>query len=228
MSAAAYYGRGADPRLARRELSRRLARATEPERCGCGCGCSERDRGPAPPAGRAAVCGASVCVEELAGRLHVHGLAHRYGVWSNTLVDQASDAAGRAFREIIEPGAFGPALARRELDIAVTVNHDTRQVLGRYQGRPTDDARVWSTRTGLHFRLTLPDDPLGHLVAEDLQAGILRGTSFVMADVRATWTVSADGEHLRRIRSVGELLDVALVRFPAYSFAPPDPVEAVA
>lgn len=124
----------------------------------------------------------------------------------------SSDLGG--FRERLARGAFRKALSRSG-PVHLVQQHDRRMLLS-------------ATDAGT---LTLAEDPkglpvsayiVGTTVGRDavmlIESGHLREMSFMftVAEGGDTWEQAADGSLIRTVTEVGELLDVSIVRGPAY------------
>lgn len=179
--------------------------------CGCGGSCctgkEKRQEGP--------FCAACACVSERAGRQWVRGRAAQYGVFSGTIQGE-----GRPFREIISRGAFRAALSDPARHIRATIGHNEALTLAEFPG----ELRVWDNEDGLHFEFPVPPNDLGAGALDGLRSGRLGGCSFMMTDVSSNFAQTESGL-VRRISSVGKLLDVSLVTQGAYMVQPPDPAD---
>lgn len=120
---------------------------------------------------------------------------------------------GDYFREVIERGAFAPAL--KGGDVRALYNHDPNLVLGR---TVSQTLRLEEDETGLRYTIDPPDTTLGRDVMTLVERGDVTGSSFGFTVKRDSWTrPTKTGElPLRTIHEVDWLRDVGPVTFPAY------------
>lgn len=114
-------------------------------------------------------------------------------------------------RERIAQGAFDTALETS--DVRALWNHDARLVLGR-QSSGTLQLSVDST--GLAYEIDLPDTSYARDVRALVERGDVNGASFQFIPEKIEW---ADDNTTRVHLSVGQLIDVSPVTFPAYEGA---------
>lgn len=144
------------------------------------------------------------------------GYAAKFGVNSLDLGD---------FVERLDPGAFGIVAERRgrkkPLETRALWNHDANFPLARYPGT----LRMNVDEVGLRYEFRVPDTTYGRDLASNIEAGIVKGSSFSfqIAPGGESWSVE-DGRSIRTITKVDALIDVGPVTFPAY----PDADVAVA
>lgn len=114
------------------------------------------------------------------------------------------------FREQIALGAFDGVM---ENDIRALFNHDSSMILGRSKA---GTLTVSIDNTGLVYDVKLPDTQ----VARDLYTSIGRGdisqSSFGFRVGKDHWEQLDNGDAVRTIIEVSELIDVSPVTFPAY------------
>lgn len=113
--------------------------------------------------------------------------------------------------EAIHPNAFDEAL--KTSNVRALINHDPSKLLG------TTDAgtlKLGVDPTGLEFRVELPDTSYANDLRELVGRGDVTGMSFGFTPGESTRTAAADGRQLRTWTSVGRLLDVSVVTYPAY------------
>jgi len=118
---------------------------------------------------------------------------------------------GGLFREVIEPGAFRAALARKD-DVRALWNHDPNHVLGRSTAGTlvlTEDER------GLRYTVTLPDTQTGRDLWVSVQRGDVSQSSFAFAVDAEEWRDQRSDMPLRVVKDV-HLFDVSAVTYPAY------------
>lgn len=137
------------------------------------------------------------------------GYAAKFGVNSLELEGE--------FIERIHPDAFGLVAERRgrkkPLETRALWNHDANFPLARYPG-----TLVMSVdEVGLRYEFPVPNTSYGRDLAENIKAGIVRGSSFSfqIAQGGEDWSVE-DGRSIRTVTRVGSLIDVGPVTFPAY------------
>jgi len=136
------------------------------------------------------------------------GYAAKFGVNSLDLGD---------FTERIDPGAFGIVAERRgrkkPLETRALWNHDANYPLARYPGT----LRMNVDEVGLRYEFPVPDTTYGRDLAANIEAGIVRGSSFSfqVAPGGDSWSVE-DGRSIRTVTKIDSLIDVGPVTFPAY------------
>jgi len=141
-------------------------------------------------------------------REYVVGYAAKFGVLSLDLGD---------FVERLDPGAFGIVSERRgrkkALETRALWNHDPNFPLARYPGT----LKLSVDDVGLRYEFPVPDTTYGRDLAANIQAGIVRGSSFsfTVPSGGDSWAVE-DGRSVRTIQRVDSLLDVSPTTFPAY------------
>jgi HK97 family phage prohead protease len=144
------------------------------------------------------------------------GYAAKFGVNSLDLGD---------FVERLDPGAFAIVAERRgrkrPLETRALWNHDANYPLARYPGTLLMNV----DEIGLRYEFRVPDTTYGRDLASNIEAGIVKGSSFSfqIAPGGESWSVE-DGRSIRTITRVDSLIDVGPVTFPAY----PDADVAVA
>jgi len=136
------------------------------------------------------------------------GYAAKFGVNSLDLGD---------FVERIDPQAFGIVAERRgrkkPLETRALWNHDPNFPLARYPGT----LRMNVDDIGLRYEFPVPDTTYGRDLAANIEAGIVRGSSFSfqIAPGGEAWSVE-DGRSIRTVTKIDTLIDVGPVTFPAY------------
>jgi HK97 family phage prohead protease len=118
--------------------------------------------------------------------------------------------SGRAFREVVEPGALTGALARSE--VVFLRDHDPGRLLGRTSAKTL---RLSDTATGLDAEVDLPDTELGRETRYLVSRGDLQGGSFAFSTRRDAWYDGADMP-TRVIQEIGVLFDCSACTYPAY------------
>lgn len=143
------------------------------------------------------------------GREWIVGYAAKFGVNSLELEGE--------FIERIHPDAFGLVAERRgrkrPLETRALWNHDANFPLARYPGT----LLMSVDNVGLRYEFPVPNTTYGRDLAENIRAGIVRGSSFSfqIAPGGEDWSVE-DGRSIRTVTKVGSLIDVGPVTFPAY------------
>ena len=146
--------------------------------------------------------------EGAADREWIVGYAAKFGVNSLVLGD---------FIERIDPGAFGIVSERRgrkkSLETRALWNHDANYPLARYPGT----LKLSVDEVGLRYEFPVPDTSYGRDLAENIRAGIVRGSSFsfTVPSGGDSWAME-NGQSIRTIQRVDSLLDVSPTTFPAY------------
>lgn len=118
---------------------------------------------------------------------------------------------GGMFTEVVAPGAFRSALARKD-DVEFLINHGGLPLARSTAGNLTmkEDSR------GLHIRALLdPADPDVQRIVPKMRAGMLSEMSFAFQATGQRWDTPADGPDLRTITDV-VLFDVSVVNRGAY------------
>lgn len=118
---------------------------------------------------------------------------------------------GGVFTEVVAPGAFRSALARKD-DVEFLINHGGLPLARSTAGNLTmkEDSR------GLHIRALLdPEDPDVQRIVPKMRAGMLSEMSFAFQATGQRWDTPADGPDLRTITDV-VLFDVSVVNRGAY------------
>jgi hypothetical protein len=139
------------------------------------------------------------------------GYAAKFGVTSLDLGD---------FQERIHPDAFGIVSERRgrkkALETRALWNHDANFPLARYPGT----LRMNVDEVGLRYEFPVPNTTYGRDLAANIEAGIVRGSSFSfqIAPDGEAWSVE-EGRSIRTVTRIDSLIDVGPVTFPAYPAA---------
>ena len=138
------------------------------------------------------------------------GYAARFGV------DSLAGAVGD-FTERIDPRAFGIVSERRgrknPLMTRALFNHDSNMPLARYP----DTLSLTVDDIGLRYEFQVPDTTYGRDLASNIEAGIVRGSSFSfqIAPGGESWSVE-EGRSVRTVTKIDTLIDVGPVTYPAY------------
>jgi HK97 family phage prohead protease len=128
--------------------------------------------------------------------------------------DSASDlmelADGRAFREIIRPGAFAASLRSRE-DVLARFEHS--ELLGRVAN---GTLRLFEDHRGLRYEIDPPETSVGRDLIALIRRHDVAASSFAFTVRPGGDAWRQDGQRLiRELRNV-QLIDVAPVARPAY------------
>jgi len=127
--------------------------------------------------------------------------------------DQMTDLG--YFDEIIERGALDKTDLR---DVRLCLNHDTSVVYARSRSNTPDSTmRIWVEEDGLHFRANLDmENPLAKAYYSMIERRDIDKMSFMFSVDGDTWE-DLDSEHpTRRINSIGSIVEISAVTFPAY------------
>lgn len=135
------------------------------------------------------------------GKATLNGYAVKYGSLSEDM----------GFRERIAPGAFSANL-RSDPDVRALVEHSPEKIIGRTRAKTLS---LIEDDSGVKVSIDPPDTQVGKDVVESVRRGDLSGMSFGFRAINDSWE-TVDGESVRTIHE-GELFDVSVVAFPAYS-----------
>ena len=127
--------------------------------------------------------------------------------------DQLTDLG--FFDEIIERGALDKTDLR---DVRLCLNHDTSVVYARSRSNtPESTMRIWVEEDGLHFQASLDmENPLSRAYYSMIERRDIDKMSFMFSVDGDTWE-DLDSEHpTRRINSIGSIVEISAVTFPAY------------
>ncbi len=116
------------------------------------------------------------------------------------------------YLEQLAPTAFRSALSAPDRDVRGLFNHDPNMILA----RTPNTLRLSTDSHGLQFELDLPDTTLGNDVRTMIDSGLISQCSFGFIADQQDWS-ERDGRRLRTHTSVGSLLDVSVVTYPAYT-----------
>lgn len=115
----------------------------------------------------------------------------------------------RWYREKIDPAAFATFQTD---DVRGLFNHDPNMILGRNKA---GTLRLSVDSKGLRYEIDLPDNELGHRVADAVKRGDVSGSSFGFRKIRDRWEYDDEDNATRTLLEV-ELFDVSPVVYPAY------------
>lgn len=122
------------------------------------------------------------------------------------------------YKEIIERDALADTALR---DVRFLVNHNANMIpLARSRNNNENSTMQMSVdpERGLFIRVNL--DVENNTEARNLfsavERGDISGMSFMFADVKDTWDNANDELPTRHVRSIGRVLEVSAVTFPAY------------
>ena len=120
---------------------------------------------------------------------------------------------GGLYRERIAPGAFDTV---NDGPIVATFNHDVNWTIGSTR---SGTCAVEVTDTGLHYRVNVPDGPIGDHVLAITERGDLGGSSFAFVPHAngERWVDPSGDETLPlRVLESDQVFDVSAVVNPAY------------
>lgn len=115
---------------------------------------------------------------------------------------------GGQFDEVVSRDAFN------EVDMGnvfALYNHDWNQPLAK-TGKGLE---LSVDEVGLRFNVDLPDTTLGRDLGELVRTGVIEGMSFGFTIADDEWE-QRDGQPLRTINRIGELLEITVTPIPAY------------
>lgn len=130
-----------------------------------------------------------------------------------SVFNQAADLPGHL--EVIDPAAFKRVLDDKATDVRALWNHNPDHLLGR---QSSGTLRLGTDSDGLEFEVDLPDTTLGRDLQVLAERGDITGASFAFIPDEDEWS-TRDGRRVRTHTSVGRLLDVSPVTWPAYEGA---------
>ena len=137
----------------------------------------------------------------------IEGYAARYNVESRYLYEN-----GKAFVEVIEPGAFREVL---ENDVYLTFNHSKDKILARTINQTLT---LKEDEKGLFFRAQINNTTDANNLYEMVSRGDVaeNSFSFIVDNSGQKWERNAQGDNLRRISKIARLFDVSVVTHAAY------------
>lgn len=127
---------------------------------------------------------------------------------------------GKMFFEIIEPNAFDNVLQRSDLDVILTYQHNSNEVLARKNvSKDVKSLELSVDDKGLRYTATLANTTLARDTWENVRAGNLYENSFVFSVEREgeRWEQDNEGNNIRYIKEVSGLYDVSVVVNGAYA-----------
>lgn len=127
--------------------------------------------------------------------------------------DQMTDLG--YFNEIIERGALDKTDLR---DVRLCLNHDTSVVYARSRSNNADSTmRIWIEEDGLHFRANLDlENPLSKAYYSMIDRRDIDKMSFMFSVDGDEWSDLETEHPTRRITSIGSIVEISAVTFPAY------------
>ena len=127
--------------------------------------------------------------------------------------DQMTDLG--YFNEIIERGALDKTDLR---DVRLCLNHDTSVVYARSRSNNADSTmRIWIGEDGLHFRANLDlENPLSKAYYSMIDRRDIDKMSFMFSVSEDEWSDLETEHPTRRITSIGSIVEISAVTFPAY------------
>lgn len=119
------------------------------------------------------------------------------------------------FDEIIERGALDKTDLR---DVRLCLNHDTSVVYARSRSNtPESTMRIWIEEDGLHFRASLDmENPLSKAYYSMIDRRDIDKMSFMFSVDGDTWEGLETEHPTRHINSIGSIVEISAVTFPAY------------
>lgn len=131
--------------------------------------------------------------------------------YASVFNSMSTDLGG--FREVVAPGAFTRALAKNP-DLRLLYNHNAEAVLARTS---SGSLEVIEDETGLRVwaRVDMEDPDVARVVPK-MMRGDVDEMSFAFTVEEDEWD-ERDGYPLRTIRSVGELFEVSITPWGAYT-----------
>ena len=119
------------------------------------------------------------------------------------------------FDEIIERGALDKTDLR---DVRLCLNQDTGVVYARSRSNTPDSTmRIWIEEDGLHFRANLDlENPLSKAYYSMIDRRDIDKMSFMFSVDADEWSDLETDHPTRRITSIGSIVEISAVTFPAY------------
>ena len=142
-------------------------------------------------------------MDENDGKNRVFGYAARYNTPS-------VDLGG--FVEVLERGAFDGILDSNP-DVLALFNHDNNHLLAR---TASGTLTLNVDDEGLSYDFELPDTTVGRDLGSLMKRSDVVGSSFAFLVDQAEFRKNEDGQNVRYISKVKELIDVSVVTTPAY------------
>lgn len=121
----------------------------------------------------------------------------------------------KKWREVIEPGTFGNAIAkskRLKQEIDFLADHDNKKILA---STLNNSLFLEEDDVGLYINARISETTWGKDLFVLVRDGIIKGLSFGMKVIRENWTMSADGLPLRTISEI-DLFEISALKIPAY------------
>lgn len=116
------------------------------------------------------------------------------------------------FRERVQRGAFRKVLDANA-DVVALINHAPNLVLARTR---SGTLQLREDPRGLHAWIDAADTTYARDLRVSVDRGDIDSMSFGFTVKHDKWTQDTDGQVIRTITEIGELLDVSIVTFPAY------------
>lgn len=114
--------------------------------------------------------------------------------------------------EALAPTAFD-AVLRNDPDVKGLINHDPSKLLARTSN---GSLKLGTDSVGLAFEMELPNTSYANDLRELVARDLLTSMSFGFIPDQDEWS-HKEGRQVRTHTSVGALLDVSIVTYPAYS-----------
>jgi HK97 family phage prohead protease len=131
---------------------------------------------------------------------------------------ESKDLGG--FTEIIKREAVSDELITKS-NIVMLFNHDDDMIPLARSKNGTGSLEISVTDTGVDFKFTAKETPIGDEILAAVRSGDVDSCSFAfyVADDGDDWMSKPDGGYLRTITQFEELFDFSLVNNPAYADA---------
>jgi len=145
------------------------------------------------------------------GKKYLEGYASVFNQKSKLIYER-----GKYFHEIIDPKAFDKVLADENLDVKLTFNHARDKLIAR---TISNTLQLSVDDKGLLFRAELPNVSYANDIYELVLRGDLFENSFGFAVNESTgveWTKDNEGNNVRTVRNISNLIDVSVVTDAAF------------
>lgn len=138
------------------------------------------------------------------GKMYFVGYAAVYNSRSSVILER-----GRMFIEILSPGCFDRVLQNPNIDVILTINHQSIHNLGR---TISGNLSLTLDNIGLKFRAAVPNTTLGKDTWEMISRGDYTDCSFSFSvdESGEKWERDTDGGLLHTVKEVSGLYDVTI------------------
>jgi hypothetical protein len=150
--------------------------------------------------------------QEGTGRI-IEGYAIVFGVESKLIADYYD-----VYREIIEKGAITEE-ELKGMDIKMTIWHNRERLLAR-SNKGVGTLKLSVDEVGVKYEFEAPNTSDGQTALELVKRGELSGSSFTYwtdESRNVTYTKGAEGELIRHVNKISEVLEMTIASDPAYS-----------